>query len=69
MSLLNQEHDEDAYPVPQHLVEPTDPAERTRLVAEARAQIEAGHFTPGDDVGDWLLELAAGRYAPPPCAR
>ena len=68
MPTAKLDHDED-YPVPLQLVEPTDPGERTRLLAAARAEIAASHFTPGDEVASWLLELAAGRYALPPCDR
>ncbi len=59
----------DDYAVPAELMEPSDPAERERLLADAEADIAAGHFTPGDEVAAWLLELAAGRYSPPPCDR
>ena len=55
--------------MPSEFVEPTDPAERERLLVEAEAHIEAGRGTPGEEVAAWLLELAAGRVAPPPCAR
>ena len=56
-------------PVPLHLVEPTDPAERRRLLAEAEASIAAGHGVPHAQVRAWLTELAAGRPAKAPRAR
>ena len=68
MSELMIDHSED-YPVPAELMEPTDPAERKRLLDEAEASIRAGHGTPHSEVRAWLLELAAGRYSPPPCDR
>lgn len=55
--------------LPPELAEPTDPAERERLLLEAEAEIEAGHATPNDDVLTWLRELAAGHHMPPPCDR
>jgi hypothetical protein len=66
MSIVKLDHDED-YPVPAHLVEPTDPAERTRLLDAARADIAAGHGIPHEQVAAWLFELAAGRPAKAPC--
>ena len=68
MSLLKDDHDA-IPPVPAELMEPTDPAERKRLLDEAEASIRAGHGTPHSEVRAWLLELAAGRYSPPPCDR
>ena len=59
----------DSSMMPPELAEPTDPAERERLLVEAEAGIEAGNGTPGEEVAAWLLELAAGRYLPPPCDR
>jgi hypothetical protein len=66
MSIAKLDHDED-YPVPLHLVEPTDPAERKRLLDEAEASIEAGRGIPHEQVAAWLFELAAGRPAKAPC--
>lgn len=60
-------HDDEYPPLPAELMEPTDPAERTRLLAEARAQLDAGQGIPHERVAAWLLELAAGRPAKAPC--
>ena len=57
----------DYLPVPAELMEPTDPAERERLLVEAEAEIEAGHGIPHAQVRAWLAELAAGRPAKAPC--
>ena len=59
--------DADGYPVPPELMEPTDPAERKRLLDEAEASIRAGRGVPHEKVGAWLYELAAGRAAKAPC--
>ncbi len=56
-------------PLPPELMEPTDSVEWERQVSEAEAQIEAGFFTPHEEVMAWLLELAAGNNIPPPCDR
>ena len=53
-------------PVPAELLEPLDPAERERALAEAEAEIEAGRGVPQERARAWLLELAAGRRTPPP---
>ena len=68
MSSQAIQHDDEDYPVPAHLMEPTDPAERKRLLDEAEASIAAGHGIPHEQVAAWLLELAAGRPAKAPCA-
>ena len=65
MSILTSNHDDDL--VPAELMEPTDPAERTRLLTKAEASIEAGLGIPHEKVATWLLELAAGRPAKAPC--
>ncbi len=69
MSSQAIQHDDEDYPVPAYLMEPTDPAERERQQNEAEASIAAGHGVPHAEVRAWLLELAAGRYTPPPCDR
>lgn len=51
------------------LTEPSDPAERERLLAEAEAEIEAGLGVPHSEAQTWLTELAAGRHAKVPCDR
>ncbi|HYG89292.1 MAG TPA: hypothetical protein VD978_23880 [Azospirillum sp.] len=40
---------------------------KTRAIAEARAQLDAGQGVPNETVREWLKELAAGRRIPPPC--
>jgi hypothetical protein len=69
MSILKNDHLDDDLPVPAHLMEPTDPAERRRLLAEAEASIAAGRGVPHAQARAWLSELAAGRPAKAPCAR
>ncbi len=70
MSILKHDDDlDDDYPVPPHLMEPTDPAERKRRLDAAEASIKAGHGVPHAQVRAWLTELAAGRPAKAPCAR
>ncbi len=68
MSITKTDHDEDNIPVPAHLMEPTDPAERRRRIAQAEASIAAGRGVPHAQVRAWLTELAAGRPAKAPCA-
>ena len=48
-------------------MDPTDPAERNRLLNEAEASIRAGRGVPHEKVAAWLYELAAGRPAKAPC--
>jgi hypothetical protein len=48
-----------------HLMEPTNAAERKRLLDEAEASIEAGRGIPHDKVAAWLFELASGRAEGP----
>jgi hypothetical protein len=68
MSILkHDDSDDDDYPVPSHLMEPTDPAERRRRIAKANADIDAGRGIPHAEVRAWLTELAAGRPAKAPC--
>ena len=69
MSILKSDQDDDNYPVPPHLTEPTDLAERKRRLDAAEASIDAGHGVPHVQVRAWLTELAAGRPAKAPCAR
>ena len=54
-------------PVPLHLMEPTDTADRARLLDEAEASIKAGQGIPHDKVAAWLFELAGGHPAKAPC--
>lgn len=36
-------------------------------IAEAEAEIDAGKGVPHAKVREWLLKLAKGEIAPPPC--
>jgi predicted transcriptional regulator len=38
-----------------------------RAIAEAEAEIDAGKGVPHAKVREWLLKLAKGEVAPPPC--
>ena len=38
-----------------------------RAIAEADAEIDAGKGVPHAKVREWLLKLAKGAVAPPPC--
>ncbi|MFZ3234443.1 MAG: CopG family transcriptional regulator [Stellaceae bacterium] len=38
-----------------------------RAIAEAEAEIDAGHGVPHAKVREWLLKLARGEMIPPPC--
>ncbi len=53
-------------PIPPEILEPLDPEERDRRLAQAEASIEAGKGVSHERVRTWLLELAAGRRSPPP---
>ena len=48
-------------------MDPTDPAERNRLLNEAEASIRVGRGVPHEKVAAWLYELAAGLPAKAPC--
>lgn len=38
-----------------------------RAIAEAETEIDAGKGVPHVKVREWLLKLAKGEIAPPPC--
>ena len=40
---------------------------RERALAEARADLDAGHGVDNERVRAWLKDLAAGRRTPSPC--
>ena len=67
MTAQAKHDDAEDRPVPPELMEPSDPAERKRLLDEAEASIRAGRGVPHEAVATWLYELAAGRPAKAPC--
>ncbi len=50
---------------PDRLTQPTDPAERERLLVEAARAPKVPHA----EVDAWLADLEAGKYRPRPRAR
>ena len=52
---------------PESILESTDEEIEARAIAEADAAVAAGKGVPHERVRDWLLKLAKGEVAPPPC--
>jgi predicted transcriptional regulator len=46
--------------------DPEETALKAAAVEEARASVAAGRFVRHEVVREWLKDLAAGRYRPPP---
>ncbi|HJU16315.1 MAG TPA: CopG family transcriptional regulator [Stellaceae bacterium] len=44
-----------------------DAEAEARAIAEAEAEIDAGKGITHERVREWLLKLAKGEVAPPPC--
>ena len=49
------------------IFEQIDPDEEAAAIAEAEAELDAGKGVPHEKVREWLLKLARGEIAPPPC--
>ena len=50
---------------PKTIFDEADEAIEEAAMAEANAQIDAGHGIPHEVVGEWLLKLARGEAEPP----
>ena len=52
---------------PKTIFDEIDEEAEARAIAEAEAEIDAGKGVPHAKVRKWLLKLAKGEVAPPPC--
>ena len=49
------------------VVDQIDGEAEARAIAEAEAELDAGKGIPHEKVREWLLKLARGEIARPPC--
>jgi predicted transcriptional regulator len=52
---------------PRSVFDDIDDEVEASAIAEAEAEIDAGHGVPHAKVREWLLKLARGEILPPPC--